>query len=421
VVVNTYQSIAHFGGWRSISISSGTAYWGDPRVRVLEVMSDAGAATPHPVIQLPEFDSRLMQSGLTYTVINRNEPTLTAGPIRVVDPNGTLDVTFDEGASGEGHYRQFVWNGEWKLTGGSISSFTDNAGSVKYGPAIAEHFYDITVSSDMANINVYDEAVKRGYAGEDNTVVRLTITPFTVVGSAAPSFGSDYTFKDVGYSFAKAAISSGDQSNWGSGCSIMVDVEKDARVMGWGGRGGDGATPGTPADDGERGGCAIESEIEITVNNSGFVTAGSGGGGGGNLVLSASYSNAGWGGSGAHGGNMRIDGVLIDTEAGKGGADPSNFSVPSESGYHGTTLSTGGQKTQPSTNEYYVGGAAGKWAGVGSDGNGGGSNGVGGVNGDTVRALTGVNVYLNTLGGAWGNDGNTNKAASTLAPTVVRF
>lgn len=175
-------------------------------------------------------------------------------------------------------------------------------------------------------------------------------------------------------------------SGWASGSTILI-VNR-GRILGTGGRGGNGATAiastsvaGSP---GTAGAPALELLYPVTIDNaSGYIFGGAGGGGGGGAGNNPIFAGGGGGGGGGQGNNGGIN------YGGKGlGLNP-----PGENGadgISGTLLDRGyGGTGGPSSAPGGGGGVGGFWGAAGQVGTAGsGPGGAGGAAGAAGNAIT---------------------------------
>ena len=281
----TQREIAYYGGWMGRALASGTSVWGDPLIRNMEIRVTGTSV----FVQLPDEDREDFVGGVPYRVINVNHADDTTNyTVTVVDKNGTTIGTVAAGASVDlaGH-GEFVWAGSWMQTSGGVADLS--------GTTISKLTFDVPLSGNYANINLYDYAVAAGYNGEEDALINVTFEPGSIVGSTSTS---------------SASITTDVASKWGSGTRVLITC-RDSYLQGAAGAGGDGAAApfgGSPVagSAGSAGGPMLDAYIDVHINNiRSHLAGGSGGGGGGGVTYSPGGSGVGSQG-GAGGGALRL-------------------------------------------------------------------------------------------------------------------
>ena len=184
---------------------------------------------------------------------------------------------------------------------------------------------------------------------------------------------------------------------WPASTDLRVIVGDKGRILGGGGKGGDGGygeSNGTDARDGTSG-FGAEHNVTVTVKNGGRIEKGYGGGGGGGGYYTSSKGFLGFGGSsssGYGGGGGAGGGLSVRPGGAFGGTGGNN-------GGNGTTGSAGagGNGSSSGGNGGDGGDTAVPTAENGDDGNQ--SGGAGGSNGNAFRRTTGTNITLSVEGG----------------------
>ena len=231
--------------------------------------------------------------------------------------------------------------------------------------------FQIIISSDTVDYNLYNAAIAAGWPGTPDVNLNVTLNPGVFISSSAPGT----TAFDVG-------------SPWPVGSTITF--KNNGIVVGRGGNGGDGSFatgPGQPsATAGGGGSNAIVTTRPINIiNNNRIAGGGGGGGGGGAHPAGKSYQRYGGGGGGGIGNSL---GGLANTTIPAPVAPTQTGATPGGDG-NLTSAGTGGTATTATSN----------FGGPGGPGGGYGSSGVAGTN---SSPNPGSELYIGAPGGATG-------------------
>ena len=341
--------------------------------RSLAVSADLDAETNYGSSMIRKIYSRWIASG-GRTVATRVGDIILG---RYKDSPRRFNMTFlrgvDELTAGQG-YRVSWWTIQDE-TGAEtnapiqITRVSPNSGQFEY--EAEEQLFQIidpedldnrTLIFDAAILDVNLRAIHDSLYPEpevsDTFTLRVYVETNVVVGASTT---------------ANAAMTVG---TWPSG--VTVEIYNNGRIQGAGGKGGNAAKNGVPAEAGEAGGLAIYTRKAITFDNLvGKIYGGGGGGAGG--VIKESGKNAGGGGGGA--------GYI----AGAGGATGNGDNNAGQPG----TLDFGGDGGLATTSQAQPGGDGGDPAQKGEN-RGGGSFGAvipggaagGAVDGDSYITFT---------------------------------
>jgi len=233
--------------------------------------------------------------------------------------------------------------------------------------------FQIIISSDTVDYNLYNAAIAKGWPGTTDLNLNVTLNPGVFISSSAPGT----TAFDVG-------------SPWPVGSTITF--KNNGIVVGRGGNGGDGSFatgPGQPsATAGGGGSNAIVTTRPINIINNDRI-AGGGGGGGGGGTQPAGKSNSRYGGGGG-GGIGNSSGGLANTAIPAPLAPTQQAAQPGTGGTL-TSAGAGGLGYGPSPSPT-----------IGGPGGPGGGYGSSGVAGTPATPNPGAPNYLGAPGGAEG-------------------
>lgn len=297
---------AFFGGWRVRALAGGSHNWGPPHWRNQEFVPSVLST-----LMLPTA-ARAGQRGVPLWVLNRGTAQLI---VRRPSDNAVV------WALSPGDGAQFVLGSDW--LGWPLAS-------VQFGSVFPALRFTVEVSANTANLNLLERVVAQGYTGAQPAVVTCRVRSGAAIGTTnrlERAFATGNTFGGV---------------SWAPGSRVLLVVEANALVGGWGGGGGRGGAPLTSAaagGAGEDGGQAIRAEVPLIVDCQGLIFGGGGGGGGGGS--SVTQPNViGGGGGGGRGANMATGGVLIGSLG--GGA-----TAPAGVGQGGSSFTAGGSGPIP--------------------------------------------------------------------------
>lgn len=367
---------AFFGGWRVRALAGGSHNWGPPHWRNQEFLPSALST-----LMLPTA-ARAGQRGVPLWVLNRGTAQL-----QVRRPSDNAVVwTLAAGTAA-----QFVLGSDW---------FGWPLASMQFGSVFPALRYTVEVSASTANLNLLERVVAQGYTGAQPATVTCRVRSGAAIGTTnrlERAFTTGNTFGGV---------------SWAAGSRVLLVVEANALVGGWGGGGGRGGAPMTSAaagGAGEDGGQAIRAEIPLLVDCHGMIFGGGGGGGGGG-ASTTSPNVIGGGGGGGRGANMATGGVLIGSLGG-GATAPAGVGDP------GGVVVAGGRgpgPLPPEPPDPYA------WmSGLGTGG--GGNGGTGGATGSFSAGIgfTGTTAVLPGGGaGAAGGLGGQPGAAISYLPAA---
>lgn len=231
--------------------------------------------------------------------------------------------------------------------------------------------FRLTIAANVAQYNIRDELDALGYDGRPARVEVIVNSGVKVSGGTT----------------SVASFETGNHH-----ALTRLKLTNQGRIIGSGGRGGDGGNTVLGAGNpGSTGGMAIHLDHPLVLDNTSGEIWGGGGGGGGS---GASGSYAGGGGGGGAG--------ISAGGGGNGGfAGPGHNGDPGNAGTE-TTGGTGGANTNPGIGdpENFRGGTGGNIGVSGQSGQGGFTNGAGGQSGWSVAR----NGYLvNWIGGSLGD------------------
>ena len=192
--------------------------------------------------------------------------------------------------------------------------------------------------------------------------------------------------------------------SWKAGTTLQIDIGSDAKILGAGGDGGDGAYNQTVnGQDGFNGNSAIGLKygpVTMNISSSAIIAGGGGGGGGGGGAYDTDKNDDELASGGGGGGGAGMP-------AGLGGEGPDNWedesSAYGEDGDDGTEQAGGAGGDGGNQGNEAIGGDGGDGADLGGDGNsGGGGSGEtrsgGGSGGNSGYWLvTGGNSYTSNL------------------------
>ena len=243
--------------------------------------------------------------------------------------------------------------------------------------------YNVTISSDEANVNLHDKAVALGWNETDVCEVVCTIDSAINVYSTSTS---------------SPALTTGSFPY-----RSLVTIVNNGFISGMGGAGGHGASARDmdPAEVGFDGGTALNVTYKFThVDNNGTIRGGGGGGGGG---FSVTEDEGGGGGGGGQG----YDGGI----GGAGGGGMSNGFAGGNGSVSG--VGEGGEGGIPQLNSY-PGGDGGIWGTAGDVG--GGQSTAGGAAGYSV---TGYNYVIWDTAGTLSGPTDSGSSASSLSSSSI--
>ncbi len=299
--------------------------------------------SPGIKVRLP--DARMLQVGGTpqYAVCNDGTDNL-----QVVDSDDVLIATV-----GVGNSEEFVLASNATEPGVWLPrpfSFALGTG-LDYDRVPVEIELTETI---RGGFNVRQRARDMGFLASVAYAVRVTIRSGVVIGNevATPAFNT---------------------GEWATGTTMLLLLEENARICGKGGNGGRGGDvpPGLLPTNGNIGGVALRTYLDLAIVNHGYIQGGGGGGGGGAY---ASTTPGGGGGGGAG---------YIESAGGPTGLHTNGAPFPNGQGGYGTIGLAG----------------AGGWTPASTGGNGGGpgaagSNGgaTGGAGGSAIERRTGTTV-----------------------------
>lgn len=239
--------------------------------------------------------------------------------------------------------------------------------------------WPILISDDRTNVNI-----KNIFDATYPTYVPRNADTIEIVVAANVTIGSNST--------ASAALLLNIPQAWvGIGVTVVLVTESGSRIVGAGGRGGNGGRGNIPllssglaydyyartlnySTSGENGGVAISSMCSFSLDNRGQIGGGGGGGGGGQVAFAASIISQfdGRGGIGGGGGGGGGQGSLV-SQSGTGGTATGGYR--SEAGAAGVSGSIadrgiGGQGGSTGSNGWYSvsGGSGGAGGGLGENG-----------------------------------------------------
>lgn len=202
---------------------------------------------------------------------------------------------------------------------------------------------DRTLTGTVYNFNVYDAALEAGWDGTSGLIANIALSNALVLSSVS----------------GLSAFSSG--FDLPSGSSLTLTIDASSKIIGRGGKGGDGGFS-TPAQSGGAGSDAITLSLDTTIVNNGLIAGGGGGGGGGSgsKEYYGRYARGGGGGGGAgFGGAGAANGGAGSQVGGAGGvAHFEYFAI-----YEGDTIIVDGEQAVTG-----IGGVGGGLASVGAAG-----------------------------------------------------
>lgn len=206
-----------------------------------------------------------------------------------------------------------------------------------------------TLSGEIDNWNLKQEALDAGWDGVTNLVAYINVASDARIGSTATS---TYAF-DTGSDFPANSL-------------LTLTIDSGAYIVGAGGNGGEyGRSSFNTKSNGLAGGTAMKVRAPLVVINNGII-GGGGGGGGGGMASNTAFGGAGGGGAGRVVGLGGSDGGKPDAEPGvdgtltTGGAGGASFQSSGAGGAGGNLGQAGATGGTASQGEAGTGGAAGK-------------------------------------------------------------
>lgn len=156
--------------------------------------------------------------------------------------------------------------------------------------------YTIFISADDLDVNLYDVFVNEYGAASEGIFVDFVIQSGVLISASTT---------------ANYALTNPD--TWPADCTLTLTIESGAVVAGCGGNGGNTASPGVSATNGEDGGHGIFANYSLIIDNQSVIAGGGGGGGaGGAVLITRDGSNIGFafGGGGGAGAPFGVGGTV---------------------------------------------------------------------------------------------------------------
>lgn len=368
------REVAFFGGWHRRVVGAGDHAWGNPQLRNFEVVPSAACG-----LILPK-DGPWRQRGVPYWVINTG-----AANCAVKSPDVGNPTVWTVGA---GTVSMFILGGtgeSWRFK---------PIGFVQFGSVIPALRMSIEIVSSVANANLLQLAIARGYDGTQPIAVTCRVRAGVAIGTTHPANRSFTTGNTV------SGVS------WFAGSTARLILEPSALIGGWGGNGGRGGIPGTGSAtgiNGQNGGQALRAEIPLRITCNGQILGGGGGGGGGGSS-STNTAIKGGGGGGGRGVNMALGGSGAIIGSAGGGA-----TSPAQPGAPGGAFTAGGRGPGPSPPD-----PPDPYAFMSGLGVSGGGNGGSGGNPGSIGGGIGFNGTAASPGAGGGTGGQPGAAISYL-------